>query len=351
MKGILTLTILIVSLGLPGPELDGPPHLSGYQTSLFVLPTSGAPGETRSQYRYRDLMPTYWSYVGPVTSAGHRATVDGFRTRVIEPNRKVFSAVAGPWLNDTNLPRFIEALEGKSGQMHLVEEQFPRRLDETWHRFTKVVPDLSARASVYLLPAPRVAVGGSVRPLGNENAIIFGAEEISTVIESQTAFDVLVHHEMTHLYHMQVNPEIKQMIAAVYMPPYATDRAKLYQVLWLEGLAAYMSRALNPTATDNQVLLSDTVAADVKSVWPRIGSDIGALLDSSKKVDIDAYLFDSDTSGRIPRRAGYYIGMKVAEELAKKYPFGELCRLFGAQLRSEVGQALRVLESAGPQLQ
>jgi hypothetical protein len=70
------------------------------------------------------------------------------------------------------------------------------------------------------------------------------------------------------------------------MPPYATDRAKLYQVLWLEGLAAYMSKTLNPTATDKEVLLSDTVAANVRALWPRIGSDIREHLDSSKKYDI-----------------------------------------------------------------
>jgi hypothetical protein len=165
---------------------------------------------------------------------------------VLTPNLDIFSAVAAGWLDDSNLHRFIHLLDGRSEQLHQADYQFPARLDEAWQGFAKQVSDLKPGASVFLIPAPRTAVGGAVRPLREENVVIFGAEEISTVISSQRALNVLVQHEMTHLYHMQVNPEIRQMIAEVYMPPYATDRAKLYQVLWLEGLAAYMSKTLNP---------------------------------------------------------------------------------------------------------
>ena len=135
------------------------------------------------------------------------------------------------------------------------------------------------------------------------------------------------------------------MIAKVYMPPYATDEAKLYQVLWLEGLAAYTSKALNPSATDEQVLLSSTVASGVRAQWKWLRTDLLQRLDSSRKEDIDAYLFDADSTGRIPRRGGYYIGMLIAQRLAKQYSFSELCRLQGKQLRSEVERALRSISS------
>jgi uncharacterized protein YjaZ len=94
-------------------------------------------------------------------------------------------------------------------------------------------------------------------------------------------------------------------------------------------------------------LLSDTVAANVRALWPRVGSDIREHLDSSKKYDIDAYLFDSDASGHIPKRAGYFVGMLIAQRLAKKHSFAELCRLTGPSLRSEVERALRELEGTG----
>jgi hypothetical protein len=79
-------------------------------------------------------------------------------------------------------------------------------------------------------------------------------------------------------------------------------------------------------------------------LWPRIDVEVREHLDLSKKTDIDAYLFDSDTSGRITRRTGYYVGMLIAEEPAKKFTFAELCRLAGPSLRTEVEQASRQLE-------
>ncbi len=305
-----------------------------------VPPSNSLP--SASDYRYRDLMPKYWEIAKQNSGP---ARVKQFRTLIIDPNLPVFKAVAAPWLTDEGLTEYLHRLEEKSPQLREAERGFPDRMAAAWRGFQSQVPDMLSTATVYLVPAPRSAVGGAVRPLGDENILVFGAEEVSTVTDSQLAFNVLAQHELTHLYQMQVNPEIKRMIAKVYMPPYATDEAKLYQVLWLEGLAAYTSKALNPSATDEQVLLSSTVASGVHAQWKWLRTDLLQRLDSSRKEDIDAYLFDADSTGRIPRRGGYYIGMLIAQRLAKQYSFSELCRLQGKQLRSEVERALRSISS------
>ena len=251
------------------------------------------------------------------------------------------------WLQGDNVNGIIDGLKGKEHDLHRVESLFPTRFAESWSKFKKDVPDLAPGAAVYLLPAPRRAVGGSVRPLSHRSAVIFGAEEILSVIDSQTAFNVLTQHELTHLYHMQVNPEMRQMIAQVYMPPFAEGRSKLYQVLWLEGLAVYRSKVLNPSSTDQQILLSSTVASDVAAVWPNLGHGLRSVLDSNKAADIGAYLFDADTTGQIPRRAGYYVGMQIARHLSKTNSFAALCRLQGPELRAKVSEALAYLEANG----
>ncbi len=293
-------------------------------------------------YQYHSAMPAYWKFREDTESVAPR--VERFRAAVVEPNREAFRAVAAGWLNDASLGRLLRGLDGQSKAFRRVEAEFPGRMDKAWRRFAESTPDLKPGADVYLLPAPRFAVGGSVRPLGERDAVIFGAEEIALTLGSKTGFDVLVHHEMTHLYHQQVNPEIRRMVAEVYLPPYAAGGAKLYQVVWLEGLAVYRSRALNPTAPDREVLVSASLAADVKAGWPRIGAEVREHLDSTKKEDIDAFLFGGNTGGRFPRRTGYYVGMLIAERLAQKHTFPELCRLAGPQLRSEVEAALRELE-------
>jgi hypothetical protein len=314
---------------------------------LAALVLSTGPETESKPYQLHDLMPPYWEFLRQDADSAPEAAAKRFTASVIEPHREVFTAVAAGWLGDRNLGSWIRSLQGQSEPLRRVEHEFPARLEKAWRRFEVQAPDLKAGAQVYLLPAPRTAVGGAVRPLKDVDLVVFGVQEVASTLGTRTGFDVLVHHELTHLYHQQVNAEMRTMIAEVYLPPYATGGAKLYQVLWLEGLAVYTSRLLNPGAPDKEVLLSDEVAADVKSRWPRLGGDIRDHLDSSQKADIDAYLFDSVSGKGIPRRAGYFVGMLVAQRLAKDYPYAKLCRLAGPKLREEIERALRDLEKTG----
>ena len=46
----------------------------------------------------------------------------------------------------------------------------------------------------------------------------------------------------------------------------------------------------------------------------------------------------------LPWRSGYYIGYRVACELAKRHPLAELAHLEGPPLRKEIGDALATLQ-------
>ncbi len=316
---------------------------------LFAVCGSAAarsPEPYGKPYRFHTVVPAYWRFVERDSHPERGFDVNLFRAEVIEPEKEVFSSVAGRQLGDAGLSGMMRVLARQTDELRRVEAEFPGRLDKAWRRFAEKVPDLKAGASVYLLPAPRFAVGGSVRPLGERNAVIFGTEEIGTTLGSKTGFDVLAHHEMTHLYHLQVNPEMRRMTAEVYMPPYAQGKTKLYEVVWLEGLAVYWSKVLNPLAPDREVLVSANLAERVRAGWPRIGTELREHLNSSKTEDIDAYMFGGKTGGRFPSRTGYYVGMLIAGRLAKKHSFPELCRLTGPGLQAEVEGALRELEKS-----
>jgi len=108
-----------------------------------------------------------------------------------------------------------------------------------------------------------------VRPLAQGDAVIFGAEEIGSVIDSDTGLTCWSSMKLTHLYHMQVNREMREMIKAVYLPPFAEGHAKLYQVLWLEGLAVVSEQdASTRQPPTSRLCLSDTVAEEVARDWP-----------------------------------------------------------------------------------
>src|SRR5581483_8405572 len=248
---------------------------------LSILAVLGAwalavPAEQEEKpYELRSALPAYWQFLEDENAnASTSSSVERFRTLVIDPHREALRSVAANWLSERSLESSIRSLKRQTEQLHRVDEEFPARFDKAWRRFAQHASDLKAGDLVFLLPAPRSAVGGSVRPLGDKNAVIFGTEEIALAMKSKTGFDVLVQHELTHLYHQQVNPEMRQMVAEVYMPPFPEGRAKLYQVLWLEGLAVYTSKVLNPTAPDKEVLVSTSLAADVKARWPRLGAEV-----------------------------------------------------------------------------
>jgi len=297
-----------------------------------------------AQYELHDLLPSYFTYRA-TTSADPNAKT--FMNTLVKPNREVFEAVAFGWLQDDNPTRFLHLMEGNDAKFRHVENRFQNRFAIAWKRFKANTPDANADVAVYLLPAPRNAVGGSVRPLKNTSAIIFGAEELAGVIDSKEAFEVLVQHELTHLYHMQVNPEMRQMVKQVYMPPFSEGAAKLYQVMWLEGLAVYRSKLLNPRASDLEIVLSGSVAQELQTQWPNVGVNLRKSLDSTKTADINKYLFDAPNTESIPRRTGYYVGMLIAKHLSTKYSFAEMCRLKGGTLRKEVGSSLDFLIKRG----
>jgi hypothetical protein len=322
------------------PYLPRKPFVMAVLAALTVIPT--VRGNT--PYEYHSVVPAYLQFLKDDVSLPGVSSVKRFRSAVIEPHQDVFRSVASGWLNDRSLERLVRSLKSQTEQLQQVDAEFPGRFDKAYGRFAEHAGDLKPGGLVYLLPAPRSAVGGSVRPLGEKDAVIFGTEEIALALRTKTGIDVLVQHELTHLYHQQVNPEMRQMVAEVYMPPFNEGRAKVYQVMWLEGLAVYTSQLLNPAAPEKEVLVSTSLATNVKAHWPQLGAELRKHLDSTKKADIDAFHFAPDFKRHIPARTGYYVGMLVARQMAKKYTFQQLARLAGPQLRSEIGQALLELE-------
>ena len=339
--------ILMAAIGLSAG--NAPAQSLGEDSGVEVPSTAvDREGIISRHFQVHNGLSDYWQFLKLSRGVSPNLRVSNFRKFVIQPNIEAYSSVALRWLSDENsLEQFERALHSQTVRFRKVDSELIARMNLAWEKFQAYVPDLESGVPVYVLAAPRMAIGGSVRPLKKQSALVLGAEELSTVIDSQTAFNVLLNHEMTHLYHLQVNAEMRQMVSAVYMPPYDPGHSRIYQILFLEGLAAYTSRNLNPTATDSEVLLSDTVAAEVKSLWPGIGEEIRKHLNSSDKDDINKYLFDGQVSESFPRRAGYYVGMLIAAELSKRSSFAGLCRLSGAELQIEVESALLNLEKSG----
>jgi hypothetical protein len=103
---------------------------------------------------------------------------------------------------------------------------------------------------------------------------------------------------------------------------------------------------LNPDASTKDVLLSEDLPARVDTRWARLIDGVRKDFDTVDRRRIIDYVYAGDAAQDIPASAAYYIGMRVADEVAKRRNTRDLIRLQGEALRSEVLQALQGLTRA-----
>jgi hypothetical protein len=112
--------------------------------------------------------------------------------------------------------------------------------------------------------------------------------------------------------------------------------------LWTEGLATYVSHALNPTATDAQLLLNIPVPlrAAVEANRPRALCSVAARLGSTSQDDYRAlFNFKSDDPA-LPGRMGYYVGYLLAREAARDHSLEDLAEMQPAEVRPLIDATL-----------
>ncbi len=244
-----------------------------------------------------------------------RAKVTRFRAEVLTPYAEPYGLLRP--MDDATIADELGYLAERVDAYRQLSVRFPLALAKSWRTFVEVFPaTMLERAAVYLLPAPRRTVGGAVRPLGpNRGAVLFGSNQVIDSLATSVSISTLIHHELTHCCHIQSNPEMRQATASFFHktpgPP-----VKLYQMMWLEGFAGYVSKTLNPSATTEDVLSNANLPANVAAHWTRVISGMLENWDSTDIDLIDAYVGSGDARN-IPSRSAYYVGMLVAARLAE----------------------------------
>ncbi len=104
---------------------------------------------------------------------------------------------------------------------------------------------------------------------------------------------------------------------------------------------------MNPAATARELFLSERLAAQTRPLVPTLARTLRRKMDSTSGADLAAFFFRSGPApAGVPERSGYYLGMRLAQGLARKHSLERLARLHGEWLRREIEQGLRTVESA-----
>ncbi|HEX2816379.1 MAG TPA: hypothetical protein VHN39_08295 [Phenylobacterium sp.] len=174
---------------------------------------------------------------------------------------------------------------------------------------------------------------GGTRDLTDGSRLLFGADLIARIHTGDHAIQPFFHHELFHILHARSFKGCGQVWCS----------------LWTEGLAVYVASQLNPSATDEALLLTlpEPIRPAVEKDRAAAVCAVTQRLESTDPADYAGLFTFSRLSPSLPPRFGYYVGYLVAQELGKTRSVGELSKLDNARVRPLVVAALHSLADCG----
>ena len=197
-------------------------------------------------------------------------------------------------------------------------------------RFMAEFPDFSCDTFVAFGPSLFGFDGRTYRGSDGRARLLFGMDMIA-LFHAPEDMPGFFQHELFHLYQSQV--------LGLDEPP----ETLVWWALWNEGLATYVSHELNPELTPAQIFWYPR-DLDVQ-VERNLAHWAALLLGELEETGGKPYArwFTAGASGDgPPPRAGYYLGYRLAQELARGRSLAELARLPPDEVRVS---AQRFLES------
>jgi len=198
--------------------------------------------------------------------------------------------------------------------------------------FKRTFPDYRCDYTFYIAPSFGYADGSAATSNG-QHRIIF-APDVIPRYHALSELKVLIDHETFHIYHHQVTDVFG-----------ASDEAvpTIEVALWGEGLATFVSWRMNPDVTLDTALLQPGIPAEAQPHLARIAADLREHLGEKNEAVFAHYFVAGRQPDGYPPRAGYYLGVRVAEALSKRHSLQQLARLKGSALHTAIVAELRKL--------
>lgn len=278
---------------------------------LLIAQSATLAGAAKPQYI--DLTANFVRFVDETASMEGTPRVALFRKQMDALLPGFYTPRNGiePARYDAQVAKALENFEALRPRYEKVQREFPAAFEAGIQHFRKAFPGFTPTVPVYLLHSLGEMDGGT-RELHGKVYLIFGADMVAQIHETRTITPFL-DHELFHVEHGK----------------YFSECAEVWCALWAEGLATYAAKVMNPGADDAQLLLTTPtpIRAAVDATWPAAACFTRTALDSPAEEDIRKMFQGGPDNGGFPRRFGYYVGLRVAEELGNEYPLAELAKM------------------------
>lgn len=214
---------------------------------------------------------------------------------------------------------------------------FDSTVGEQIRKYSARFPDSRFTGKIFAVPGASFNGKSGQLSQSKENVLAFG---IDVLHEMKDDTDVLYSHELFHIYH-EVKLGSDEKIW--------DEKAKLTMPLWMEGLATYVSKEMNPERPDDKIFMSADLPKvpekDVKWMAKEFlkNADEKSFDESKPEVSQVWFIYGQQPRKDIPTRAGYLLGYRVVAELAKRYSSYEMSAWDFDRLHKECKAALTTL--------
>ena len=312
---------------------------AGLAPAAAVTPAGAAPA-----LRVIDATPDFWTFWDGAAGRPEPRRVQLFLERMVGRHPELFSAAV---LGEHSALSGADAKDPAATAatyLHDVAPYVPamRRLSATLRSdlaayardFTTTFPDFAPVTPVYFTVSLFNFDGGT-RAVNGKPALLFGIDGIARFHAPDANLKVFFDHELFHQYRDQIDPD-----------PDSDDPSPLWQSLWEEGLATYVSQQMNPGSTLADALLSPTLEGAAQPMLPALAAELLQNFGSTDRDEYAAFFYSRNKRPDLPPRGGYYVGYRVAERLAAGRDLRALARLHGPDLEAEVRAALQAFAQA-----
>jgi hypothetical protein len=235
-------------------------------------------------------------------------------------------------LSDESLTKYLNDLSSYASTIPSVKGKVVLALGNTASQFFQQFPDMKS-CQVHLVPSLGM-FNGKTGTVNGKQDLFIGVDFLAKHGANNESLNILINHELFHVYHAQAAPQVFSEYIA------GATNAPLYKALWTEGLATYVSKVLVPNASVGKVLMSESLASKMPAFVAIAAKHLLDHYESTVADDQQPYFGGSEVEhvapAKLPARCGYYIGMLVAQDLAKEYSLPQLSTLQGDMLESAV---------------
>ncbi len=299
--------------------------------SLWLVPACAA----TDHCTVVDLIPAYWQALAGKDPAAQ------MRTAVIDPhpdlyNDKFVRLPSGATWN-SKIAREKTYADAHRSEVTAAGRYLAANVPGYMQAFRKTFPDFRCDFTFYIAPSFG-NMDGAATAVNGRYRIIF-APDVIPRIHRLDVLKVLIDHETFHIYHHQATGVLGVDEAAI---------PTIEAALWSEGLATLVSWRMSPDVGLDVALLQPGIPERARPHLSAIATELLAHLEERSESTYARYFEGGKAPDGYPARAGYYVGVLIAQNLSKRYTLRQLAHLKGSALHDAIVSQLQQLRAGAP---